>query len=321
MNNRVIGITLGSNGFHLHDVELQQQIKGQEKPQEKPQEKNQEQELTTHEHLYQAVQAQSYVNESGEISAKGIGHILIALENFAEYLKKHPDLKAGGIATGTFRQAKNSEDMMRLIDETLGFPVKLLSGQDESMLCYLGIASSEGFVNHNRLVIDIGGGSTELILAKQNQMIHFTSLDTGCVSLSERASITDTASQKEFDQAVIIAKQDIASETDKFKQLGWQEVMACGGTVSSLFALFQRNRYCGRFFTPASLQRFQAGLVESDSVTHLGGADLPIQRARVLPGGAALLLAIIETLEIEKVQPVFSSVGQGLIIQLLRSNA
>lgn len=296
-------ISLGSNGFHLLSAVRAGNT------------------IDLKNHLHENIQTESFIESNGEISQIGIDRILATLGNFAEHLKQKPSEKVAAIATGTFRKATNSESIIIQAVSQLGYPIKILSGQDESLLCYMGIASAVGLSNENRLVIDIGGASTEIMIANQNRLIQFCSLDVGCVSLTNNVFANDLINDQNFGEAINIATSVIQPQEELFTQLGWSEVMACGGTVSGLFSVLQAKRMAGRFITQAALERFTFVVFESGSANALADSVVTPNRADLLPAGVAILQAIYNQLGIDKLTPVFSSVGQGLLVGLLKDQA
>ena len=296
----VTAVSLGSNGFHLVSAVRDGdslQFRG---------------------HLHENVQVESYLDENMLISPIGQERILKALGRFARHLKENPSALVAAIATGSFRKAKNTESFIKDASHQLGYPIQVLSGQDESLLCYMGIASSVGLSDQNRLVIDIGGGSTELMIANKNELIQYCSIDIGCVSLTRDVLRNEKINRQDLERAVQIVSETINPSIKSFLELGWHEVMGCGGTVSSLFAILQARRMGGRFITTAGLDRFTSVILETGSAIETAGTIVTQERAKLLPAGASILMGIYKQLGIEKIQPVFSSVGQGVLVELAK---
>ncbi len=296
----VVAVTLGSNGFHLIEV---CETDGR---------------LETTRHLYENVQAESWLGEDMRLGEEGIDAIISAVERFGDYLRANPGSLVGAIATGTFRRALNAQSVLEQAGNILGARVQVLSGRDESLLCYIGIASSAGLVDHNRLVIDVGGGSTEIMVAKQSRLLEYASIDIGCVSLTRIAFHDDVMNESHFDQARTAAREAFSPVVRKFQDHGWDEVMGCGGTVSSLFTVLQAKRMGGRFITPAGLERFRNAVNESGSSSTLCAGVVPDERSKLLPAGSVVLDAIFMELGVEKLAPVFSSVAHGLLVELMK---
>ena len=299
-NLPIIAVTLGSNGFHLFEMAEDQG------------------KLETKNHLYENVQAESYLDDEAMFSDEGISAILSALRKFGNHVMLNPGCATAAIATGSFRRAKNAVTVIEAASQELGLPIKVLSGRDESLFCYLGIASSVGFADHNRLVLDVGGGSTELMIARKNVLEQFVSLDVGCVSLTRKAFGSGEIKESHFEDAVEIASDYFRPVARQLMNSGWDEAMGCGGTVSSLYAVLQRQRMAGRFITDAGLTRFENAVVEKGSALPLCEAVVQTDRSRVLPAGVCILSALFNVLGIEKLAPVFSSVGQGLVVQIIQ---
>ena len=298
-NSSIIAVTLGSNGFHLFEVAEEQG------------------KLETKIHLYENVQAEAYLDDKVMFTKEGISAMLGVLRRFGNHVMCNPGC-AAAIATGSFRRAANADEVIDLASQELGIPISVLSGQDESLLCYQGIASSAGFAAHNRLVMDIGGGSTELVIARNNLLEQYFSLDIGCVSLTKKAFGAGVINEAHFSDAVNIAGEYFEPVSRQLRDAGWEEVMGCGGSVSSLYAVLQVQRMAGRFITDASLSRFEDAVIEKGSALPLCKTIVPSGRSRILPAGASILSALFKTLQIEKLMPVFSSVGQGLVVKIIQ---
>ena len=299
---RIIAVvSLGSNGFHLHSVSVGGGM------------------IKSLGHLHEPVQIESWVDKQGMIDGTGERRTMDAIDKFAGYLQNHPQDSVAAIATGTFRRAGNGEAVLDRAGRRLGFPIKALTGMEESRLCYTGIASAEGFVDHNRLVIDVGGASTELMIARQNTLECYFSLDIGCVSLSNEIFTTENIDERQLDDALERIREVFEPVVGPLKEQGWEEAMGCGGTVSSLYTFLHRHRMAAIAITGSSLERFRTALLESGSSIELTRKELGDGRARLMPAGATLLTAAFNLLGIEKMKPVFSSVAQGMIVELARS--
>ena len=300
MSKRVVAITLGSNGFHLMEVTAAGS------------------KIEPGEHLYDAVQAESFVDGDDRISEQGRERILGAVVPFRSFLDRNPGLAVSAIATGTFRRTGNGSEVAAEVGESLGVPVQVLDGRDESLLSYIGMAGQIGLSGENRLVLDVGGGSTELIIAHENRLLEYISADLGCVSLTTRF-FGDGFSEQAFEQTREHCAGILEAEAEKLRALGWSEALACGGSISALFSVMQQRRLCARFITPASLDRFRERVLADGDPYALCDGIAPRSRSQTLPAAVALIQAINQVLGIEKIAPVFSSVAQGLIIRMLQA--
>ncbi len=299
----VVAVTLGSNGFHL--IELSE-VDGK---------------MKTTQHLYENVQAESFLNQDMCLDEKGAEAIIAAAGRFGKYLQDNTGSQVAAIATGTFRRAQNARRVLEQAGERLGVTIQVLRGRDESLLCYIGIASSAGLADHNRMVIDVGGGSTEIMIAQKNRLLDFASIDIGCVSLTREHFDGGEMGQSRFEQALNFTRQSFSPLAQRFSDLGWEEVMGCGGTVSSLFSVLQARRMGGRFITAAGLERFRHSVSDAGSPFSLCEGVVTRERASLLPAGSVILDAIYQEFGIEKLTPVFSSVAQGLLVELMKRQA
>jgi exopolyphosphatase / guanosine-5'-triphosphate,3'-diphosphate pyrophosphatase len=294
----IISISLGSNGFHLVGTI----IDGQK--------------LKRVSSLGRTVQIESFMDASGCISEEGIQRMLQVLEEYSSYLRSHPTSIVGAIATGTFRRARNRDEVIERANAGLGHSIQVLSGIDEGLLCYQGIAAVMGLSDENRLVIDIGGGSTEIMIAQSNRLSVFESLDIGCVSVTQQVFNSVNITQDNIDAATLQVDHYLCAVFDKFLQHNWHDVVFCGGSATALYSVLSTNRLCGRFLTKASTDRFFHHVLESGSADKICGSIVPADRTRLLPAGALMMQRLFDGLNIEKATAVASSATQGLTVSL-----
>ncbi len=136
------------------------------------------------------------------------------------------------MATNALRQAKNGHEFIQKAAEILPKHIEIIAGREEARLIYLGV--SHTMVNSGRrLVIDIGGGSTELIIGEEFEPIHTESLQMGCVAFTKAFFVDGEINQKSFDKAVVAARKELSGIANTYKEAGWDTVVGSSGTIKA----------------------------------------------------------------------------------------
>src|SRR5689334_17629648 len=159
---------------------------------------------------------------------------LSALRRFSERLAGMPKDSVRVVGTNALRVAKNSKAFVRKAEATLGFPIEVISGHEEARLIYLGVAHSLPMAEHNRLVVDIGGGSTEFIIGQKMKPRTVESLYMGCVSYTSRYFAGGKVDKKAMKHAELAARELVEPIAERFEALGWNEAVGSSGTARSL---------------------------------------------------------------------------------------
>ena len=245
---------------------------------------------------------------------------LDTLRRFGERLRDLPPGAVRAVATNTLRVAKNAAEFIPRAEDALGFPIEVIRGLEEARLIYIGVTHSLPLVNHKRLVIDIGGGSTECIIGESIDPLLMESLYMGCVSYSKRFFPDGVVTKKSFAQAEISAAREIEKIARNYRKLGWAEVVASSGTAKALADLFEANG-----MNPANTQgisqegmsKLREKLITAGSAAKLKLANLPEDRLPVFAGGIAIMSAIFSTLSIEKITYGEGALRLGVLYDLL----
>jgi exopolyphosphatase/guanosine-5'-triphosphate,3'-diphosphate pyrophosphatase len=214
--------------------------------------------------------------------------------------------------TNTLRQAKNSANFLKRAKQALGHPIDIIAGREEARLIYLGVAHSVPNDEGRRLVVDIGGGSTECTLGEGFDPIATESLFMGCVSYSRRYFPNGVIQRDDFRRAETAGMQELRSFESRFRGLGWKACYGSSGTVLAIAELIGEGG-----ITRKGLKKLRATLCEKGSVDKLDLPGLDPERASVLPGGLAILMAVFKRLEIETMSPASGALREGLLYDLL----
>nr|NIW23213.1 exopolyphosphatase [Gammaproteobacteria bacterium] len=168
--------------------------------------------------LREMVRLASGLDRRGSLSRECIDRSLDCLRRFGERIR---DMDAGQVrvvGTNTLRQATNAEDFLTAAEDILGHKVEVISGMEEARLIYLGVAHLSSSVEESILVIDIGGGSTELVVGKGYEPEHLESLFIGCVRLSSRFFNDGRTTAKRFEKARLAARLELSPVAASYRR-------------------------------------------------------------------------------------------------------
>lgn len=243
-----------------------------------------------------------------------------ALSRFGERLRGFEPESVRAVATNALRVAKNALTFLPEAEKALGFPIEIIAGREEARLIYLGAVHSLPSVQHKRLVIDIGGGSTEFIIGKRIEPQLLESLFMGCVSYTLRYFPDGKIDKKRLREAQVAAAKEIQSIAHDYRRHGWREAVGSSGTARAIADLLEMNNLNPggvTGLTAEGLQRLQTLLIKAGSVQGLGLAGLRADRMPVLPGGIAIMSAVFEELGIEHMTYADGALRLGVLYDLL----
>lgn len=240
---------------------------------------------------------------------------LEALQRFHECLHGVATEAVCAVATNTLRVAENAAEFLLRAETVLGLPIKVISGQEEARLIYLGVVAAMAESSGQQLVVDIGGGSTEIIVGRGAEPLQLISVEMGCVNYTQRYFADGTVRRNVFDLAELAARQALQGLQQRYLEIGWQQVLGSSGTAKAIADLLAQNalnaptELCNkeREITREGLERLKALLLRSGGVENLPLMGLRPDRSAVLPGGLAIMLAVFEVFGLERM--TFSTGG------------
>ncbi|RIX43539.1 MAG: exopolyphosphatase [Rhodocyclales bacterium GT-UBC] len=245
---------------------------------------------------------------------------LDALRRFGERLRGLDSGAVRVVATNTLRVAKNAMEFLPLAEEALGFPIEIIAGREEARLIYIGASHSLPSVNHKRLVVDIGGGSTEFIIGKRYEPQLMESLYMGCVSYTLRFFPDRKIDKKRLREAQIAAAKEIELIAADYQRLGWKEAVGSSGTARAIADILEMNGLNPNGesgITRDGLEKLCQLLVKAGSAEALDLVGVKGDRLPVLPGGIAIMSAIFEELGIERMTYADGALRLGVLYDLL----
>nr|WP_318384925.1 guanosine-5'-triphosphate,3'-diphosphate diphosphatase [uncultured Enterobacter sp.] len=237
------------------------------------------------------------------------------LRLFAERLQDIPQVQIQVVATATLRLAVNAPVFITKAQEILGCPVQVISGQEEARLIYQGVAHTTGG-DDRRLVVDIGGASTELVTGIAAQTTSLFSLSMGCVTWLERYFTDRNLAKENFDEAEEAAREVLRPIADELRLHGWKVCVGASGTVQALQEIMMAQGMDERI-TLAKLQQLKQRAIQCGRLEELEIEGLTLERALVFPSGLAILIAIFTELEIQCMTLAGGALREGLVYGML----
>jgi exopolyphosphatase/guanosine-5'-triphosphate,3'-diphosphate pyrophosphatase len=260
--------------------------------------------------------------------AAGLGHdqrldevaqlrALQTLEQFGQRLRDIPALGVRAVGTSTLRKASNATDFLAQARLALGHPIEIVSGREEARLIYLGVAHSIADDPGRRLVVDIGGGSTECILGERFETLLTDSLDMGCVSYSARFFADGVISKEALRAAETAARLEMQPMERRYRSMGWEFAIGASGTVGAISEVLRLQGWASRGISKTGLDKLAKYLLSVGRVGKIELEGLRPDRAQVLPAGVAILRALFEGLEIRKMSHASGALREGVLYDLV----
>ncbi|MEB0866948.1 guanosine-5'-triphosphate,3'-diphosphate diphosphatase [Citrobacter youngae] len=290
-------IDLGSNSFHMLVV---REVAGS---------------IQTLTRIKRKVRLAAGLNSDNILSAEAMERGWQCLRLFAERLQDIPQPQIRVVATATLRIAVNADVFIAKAQEILGCPVQVISGEEEARLIYQGVAHTTGGADQ-RLVVDIGGASTELVTGSGAQTTSLFSLSMGCVTWLERYFTDRNLAQENFDEAEKAAREVLRPVADKLRFHGWKVCVGASGTVQALQEIMMAQGMDERI-TLAKLQQLKQRAIHCGRLEELEIEGLTLERALVFPSGLAILIAIFTELNIQCMTLAGGALREGLVYGML----
>ena len=289
----MVAIDLGSNSFHMVIAKVRHG------------------EIKIQSQLSEKVQLAAGLDEHNQLSPAAQTRALDCLTRFSERIQPIHAQQIRVVGTNALRKAKNANHFIQRAETLIGAPIEVIGGREEARLIYLGVSHSLESTPERRLVIDIGGGSTEFILGEGFEPILLESLHVGCVAYRERFFQDGTVTEPTFDQAVTSARSEIAAIEQQFKLMGWQAVAGSSGSVRIIERML--NEHDEGLISLAHLERLKQTIIKSKRVDQLTLPGLKPERRNIFPAGLAILTAVFQQLGIKRMRYAEGSLREGLL--------
>jgi len=292
-------VDLGSNSFHLIIARV---LDG---------------ELSVLDRLRDPVRMASGLDEHGVLAEETIERMLEGLRRFRQRLGDIPRARVRAIGTNTFRKTKYPRDLLQRAGAALGYPIEVLPGAEEARLIHMGVCRDLPAIDGNRLVVDVGGGSTECILGSGISPLYTESLQMGCVSFSQQHFPAGKLSRKGFKAAEIAACLELEDLVERFKQAGWAECLGSSGTLETLADVLRQNGWGDGTITLEGVKKVRRAMLEAQDLAGLDLPGLSAERAPVFAGGVAIAKAALESLGIDVMRVSHRALREGVLYDFL----
>jgi exopolyphosphatase/guanosine-5'-triphosphate,3'-diphosphate pyrophosphatase len=295
----IAAVDLGSNSFRLQMARVV------------------DDQLVFHDSLRDMVRLGAGLGKDKMLDADSIQRALACLKQFGERLRGLDPHAVRAVATNTFRVAKNAPQLLEAAQEALGFPIEIIAGREEARMIFVGVSHSLPFTEQKRMVMDIGGGSTEFIIGQGFEPQEMESLYMGCVSYSMRFFGDGRVTEDQMKRAEIAAKAEIQGIVSRFSIGAWDEAVGSSGTARALGEIMRLNGWSDGSITREGLRKLRALLIKHRELRKLQLPGLSIERSPSFPGGFAIMQAAFEQLGIEKMTVASGALREGVLYELL----
>lgn len=297
--SNIVTIDLGSNSFHMivatvydRDVRIIDRVR-------------------------ERVQLAAGLDGRDVLNPESIQRGLACLERFGQKTKTMPSESVRAVATHTLRKAKNAKEFLEAAEAALGHPIDVISGAEEARLIYLGVASAVADNSFKRLVIDIGGGSTECILGEFAEPVRVDSLQMGCVVYTQRFFRDGNITKANFKEAETTAALELQPIEGWYRNRGWDSCMGGSGTILACEDIIRENLLSDHGITMEGLKHAKKLAISQGKIKDLSISGLKAERASVFPGGLAILIAIFESFGIKQMTVSPGALREGVLHDLV----
>jgi len=297
--DELAAVDLGSNSFHLIIARYEN---GQ---------------LRIIDRLREMVQLGAGLDQVCNLSCEAEEKALDCLRRFGQRLCEIPDSNVRIVGTSALRRMVNGERFLEKAEDTLNHGIEIISGIEEARLIYLGVAHSTGSDGGQRLVIDIGGGSTEIIVGSGFETGYMESLRMGCVSVSKLYFKQGKLGKQNLQQAILSVRLKLDGILQQGNKLVWQEVVGTSGSVRAIARVVQAQGWCEDGISFSAMKKLRKLLFEYNHVDALEFDGLEKQRREVFTGGFTILYGIFKSLSIEHMRVADGSLREGVLYDLI----
>jgi exopolyphosphatase/guanosine-5'-triphosphate,3'-diphosphate pyrophosphatase len=292
-------VDLGSNSFHMVVA------------------RNQHGEPSIVDRLREMVRLASGLGDDGTLDDASQERALACLRRFGQRLRDMQAHQVRVVGTNTLRRARNADAFLAKAEEALGHPVEVISGIEEARLIYLGVSHHTDSSDGGNLVIDIGGGSTELIIGEGYEPKQLESLYVGCVGISRAHFDDGKLSEKRFERARLAVRLELRPVATLFKRRGWKRALGSSGTVRAARDVAQAMGLCDTGVTLAAVERIIEEVIKAKRVEDLSLPGLGADRAPVFAGGIAILAEVMSALKVDTLGISGGALREGLLYDML----
>lgn len=294
-------VDLGSNSFRLHigkhDGEAIRVLKSVREP----------------------IRLAAGLDKDGNLTPAAQQAAINCLKNFRAVLAAYKLDAVRVVATSAMRVARNAAAFLPEAEQAIGHPIEIISGEEEGRLIYMGVSQAVALPGERRLVIDIGGGSTELILGRGPEIERVESFSVGTVKQSLSFFIGGRVDAPSFEAAILSARSHFEDAAPPYHPQFWKQCYGSSGTARTIADIIVKNGI-GREVNAQTLEALKQRFIDFGHVSKIDMPGLKPDRASTIIGGLAILIGLVRELDIALVQPIEAGLRMGVMWDLhLRS--
>jgi exopolyphosphatase/guanosine-5'-triphosphate,3'-diphosphate pyrophosphatase len=257
------------------------------------------------------------LDETNKLSKKAIETALETLARMNERLRGMPGEQVRAVGTQTLRLARNVNDFLIEAQDALGYPIEVISGREEARLVFEGCMHTLPPSDLRRLVVDIGGASTEVIVGRGFSAAKAESFKVGCVNTSLRFFKDGKIDRASLKKAQVAAAAEFEEAIAEFSRSNWEEAFGSSGTVGAVSEILRANGWSDGVITGEGLLKLRHALLDAGEIKRIRLPGLKPDRQEVLAGGVAILSAVFDTLGIDEMRPARGALRIGVLYDLL----
>lgn len=293
-------IDLGSNSFHMV---IARYTLGQ---------------LRVVDRLRETVRMADGLDGKGGLSAEARQRALECLARFGQRIRAIPSVRVRALATNTVRQLRSPQAFLMPAETALGHAIEVVSGREEARLIYLGVAHAQPpKPDQRRLVIDIGGGSTEFIIGQGMQTLERESLQAGCIASTRRFFPGGKLSRKRWKDALTEIGAEFQQFANKYRALGWHEALGSSGTHKAISEICATMKLSKGAITAEALPHLRDELLKAKRIEDINLPGLSADRRPIIAGGILVLEAAFQALGLQKLLVSKAAMREGILYDIL----
>ncbi len=273
--------------------------------------------LVTIDKLKEMVRLAEGLDNKGDIGGPAMDRAIECLTRFGQRIRELPAEDVRVVGTNTLRAASNSKKFLKRAARVLNHSIDVISGHEEARIIFMGVSHALDDEHRKRLVIDIGGGSTEIIVGKRFRPALIDSLRVGCVSISQRCFSDGKITGKAYDNARNRARQEFASQKANYRKHGWDTAIGASGTMLSAASILTSSKISVQGITYAGLKELRRRVLDAGHISNLSLPGLGKDRAPVFPGGLAIIEAAFEEFDIDELRVSDGALREGLLHEIV----
>ena len=292
-------VDLGSNSFHMVVAMV---VLGQ---------------LRIVDRIKENVRLAEGLDGQGGLSEEALVRAHDCLSRFGQRLATIPRQRVRAIATNTVRLLRQPQHFLMPAEAALGHDIEVVAGREEARLIYQGVAHGSPPRNKRRLVIDIGGGSTEFIVGEGFEPLERESLQMGCIATTRRFFADGKLSKKRWKDAQTEITSEFQQFASTYRHLGWQEALGSSGTIKAIGDIAREMKITRGSITDVALAAIRDRLLEFEQIKDIRLPGLSADRRPVIAGGLLILVAAFAELDLKRMQVSDYAMREGVLYDIV----